>query len=210
MHNTNPLRINMVLNLCLRIIVVGILPVFAGCANQPLTIAPDDNVTSIGICLGFNEHIHADEKLLYLNATKEYVETFNQGNPVLKIDTCNMQQAHRLEIIVQNTRFIEPSEQALYAVLSTAGVIYPLTGGGVGFVWFGLSTSNLEVKPSKSLSGVDKVTYMQFYSSPYFKTSEGVRVRHMESYKEFVGGLVQEIIAKLKAKPFEAEASANT
>ncbi len=171
------------------------------CASRPLVVNPDVNVVNLGICVDFDEHIELDEKLLYLNATKEFVEQSagGDGDDSLSVAMCNRNQPHQLTVTVQHTRFVDPAEQALYVVLSTAGILYPLNGGHLGFAWLGFSTSNLELHTSPNLAVTAKPVYTQIYSSPYFLSAEGVRVKHMERFKNFLAETVRDIGRQLQA-----------
>lgn len=170
----------------------------SACASKPLSIKPDLQVAELGICIDFNEHIEDDEKLLYLNAAKQLVDNKRDKGHFLKLEMCKNTQTHKVNFMVQNTRFIDPSEQALYVLLSTAGILYPLSGGQIGFAWLGFNTSNIELSASPSISDEARPVYTQVYSSPYFLSAEAVRLKHMESFKEFVVEVVKGIEQKLQ------------
>jgi len=164
------------------------------CASRPLLINTDSLIETLGICVNFNEHIHGDEKLLYLNAAKDLVDEHQhnkKGEYVL--DTCKQGQQNQLNILVQNTNFVDPPEQAVYVLLSTVGILYPLNGGGIGFFWLGFNNTSVELTLSEKLAGTNKPVYRQVYSSPYFMDSESVRISHMESFKGMILESVQEL-----------------
>lgn len=174
----------------------------SACASRPLIINNALDVDTIGICLNFDEGTHDDEKLLYLNAVKEFVDYSRIGeNENSLVDTCKRDQTYQLNILVQNSKFVDPSEQVFYVLLSTVGIMYPLSGGGIGFFWFGLNSTSVEVSLSESLSGDGKPVYRQVYSSPYFMDSESLRIHHMENFKHMISGSLQQIGSQLKSRP---------
>ena len=175
--------------------LVSTLLLLSACASKPLLVREHTKIDTLGVCVDFNEHITAPEKLLYLEATEEFVnENRKNKSRNWQLDTCNTSQKYQLDILVQNTKFVEPSQQAMYVILSTAGILYPLNGGAFGFFWLGFNTSNLEVSVSDDLkAGSKRPVFRQVYSSPYFKGSDALRIKHMESYKVALGKLIQDL-----------------
>lgn len=168
----------------------------SACASKPLAIKEGVGLDSLGVCVDFDQHVEEDDKLLYLNATKEFVEEYNQADSEIPVNTCQQSNPYQLNFTVQNSRFIDPSEQALYVLLSTAGILYPLSGGKIAFAWLGFNTTNIEVSVSKALATSGKPVYTQFYSSPYFLSADGVRYKHMQRFKSFMTEMVDSIASQ--------------
>ena len=153
---------------------------------------------TLELCVSFNEHVNQNDRLLYLDATKEFVDDYNKQH--LKgpsLETCKSGQHEQLNVLIQRTSYVEPSEQVFYILLSIAGIAYPFSGGKFGFAWLGMNYTNVELSLSKTIAGKEKPVFRQVYSSPYFKSSETLRISHMESYKAMLKESVKEIDEQL-------------
>ena len=181
-------------------VLLMLILALSACSNVPLIVNKQVHIATLGLCVNFNEHVQQDDRLLYLDATKEFVDEYNrQGLKGPRLDTCKKGQRDQLNVLIQRDRYVEPSEQALYIVLSIAGIAYPLSGGSFGFVWFGMNSTSVELSLSESIGGKEKPVYRQVYSSPYFKGPESLRISHMESYKAMLKESVKEIVGQLNS-----------
>ena len=148
------------------------------------------------LCLNFANHIDidADDKLMHINTVNEFVEKYNElPDNSFKLKPCVSGKKDAVILTIQNSRFVAPKEQALYVIISTLGIAYPLSGGGFGFVWVGASTTTLGVQMSEDLGKNPKAVYRQFSSSPYFYELSGVKRKHMQKFKVFLFELFEEI-----------------
>ena len=158
-----------------------------------MLLKADAKISELGICVNFNEHIEAPVRLLYLNATTEFIDDYNKNTDDLELQACAAKQKNKLTIEVENTRFIEPDKQLLYLIISGLGVWYPMSGGGFGFVWFGLNSSDVQIKVSDDIALNNEPVFRHFSSWPYFSGSEAVKSKHMKQYQQFMFKLINEL-----------------
>lgn len=156
------------------------------CANKPLLLTKDSKLEDLHICLDFADHIEGNEKLLYLNSVITFIEDYNHSKQRIRLLACTKGEQRSLHVIVQNTRFIDPQKQFFYVAISVAGIVYPLSGGGIGFVWFAMNGTSLQLQLSSDLGGEHKPVYRYYTSWPYFHDLETIKIKHMEEFQVFM------------------------
>ena len=156
------------------------------CANKPLMISKGTDFKSLKLCLNFSEDIGADDKLMYLNAINQFMEKYNALKKKLLLKSCQKAKEQSLILTIQNSRLIEPKKQAFYVAISTIGIAYPLSGGNIGFAWFAMNGTNLQLSFSSDLAGTQKPVHRHFSSWPYFYDIESLKVIHMEQFQAFM------------------------
>jgi len=176
-----------------RLIPLVICLVSIACANKALPIKKNVDLPYLKLCLDFAEHIESDEKLLYLDGIKNFIEDYNARQTNLILRACNKVQEKSLIITVQNSRLVVPNMQAFYVVISAIGIAYPLSGGSVGFAWFAMNGTNLQMQLSPDVGGEHKPVHRYFSSWPYFYDVESLKVKHMEQFQEFMFENMEEI-----------------
>jgi len=176
----------------IRWILLSLLCV-TGCASNPIQLTHQIPDNKLELCVTFDNHISDDDRLLFLNASSKFINKYNQQEKSFLLASCTNKSRPALNVIIQNTRFIDPQKQALYVVISTLGVAYPLTGGSIGFMWFGLNTTDLQFMVSSESGEKTALYHRQFSSSPYFHSLESLKLRHMEQYALFLLEILQEI-----------------
>lgn len=176
------------------LVVVLMFLFLSACAHQPVVIAKSAKLEQLDICLTFHELISEDDRLLHLDAMKEFIDEYNQTDNSVHLTACH-QQGSRLAINIESTKFINPDKQVLYVLISAVGLYYPLSGGGIGFAWFGLNTTNLSLTLSQDLNPEGKSIYRQFVSSPYFNELDAVKAKHMQKFQTFMYEILKEITA---------------
>lgn len=163
------------------------------CANKALLIKKGTHLQTLKLCLNFAEQIESDDKLLYLNGIRNFIEDYNARKSNLVLQSCHKSQERSLIITVQNSRLIVPKKQALYVAISAVGIWYPLSGGSIGFAWFAMNGTNLQMQLTPDVGGEHKPVYRYFSSWPYFYDEETLRVKHMEQFQEFMFENLEEI-----------------
>jgi len=163
------------------------------CANKALPIKQGLQLQSLKLCINFAEHIEGDEKLLYLNGIKNFIEDYNNRESSLALQACNKAPERSLIITVQNSRLIAPKKQAFFVAISAVGIWYPLSGGSIGFAWFPMNGTNLQLQLSPDVGGEHKPVHRYFSSWPYFYDVESLKIKHMEQFQEFMFENIKEI-----------------
>ena len=156
------------------------------CANKPLVAKTNPQLETLFLCMNFSEQADSSEKLLYLDAINQFIETYNNSQKELVLQPCNKSQQQSLIITVNKTKWVEPNKQAFYVVVSTIGIAYPLSGGSFGFAWFAMNESNLQLAYSPDLAGTGKPVYRYVRSWPYFNGIEALKIKHMAKFQEFL------------------------
>jgi len=174
----------MLINRLVLLIICCVLSV--GCANKALPINKGVNLQTLKLCINFAEQIESDEKLLYLNGMKNFIEDYNARKSGLFLQACNKTKEKSLTITVQNSRLITPKKQAFFVAISAVGIWYPLSGGSIGFAWFAMNGTNLQMQLSPDIAGEHKPVHRYFSSWPYFYDIESLRIKHMEQFQEFM------------------------
>lgn len=171
--------------------------ILQGCASQPVSLKPDTKPGYLALCLDFASKTENDDKLLYLDAVKSFIDEYNAKNAYDEIRSCSQasqsaKPERQVTLIIQNTRYVPPSKQMLYVLISSAG-IYSLLSGGYGFAWAGLSTTTLGVKLSADIATQPKIIYRQFSSWPYFNDLPQVKQKQMKRFQVFMFELFNEL-----------------
>lgn len=164
-----------------------------GCANKPLTIKKGVELESLKLCLNFAEQIEDADKLLYLNSINAFMEDYNARKRALVLKSCNKELDQSLIITIQKSKFIEPKKQAFYVAISTIGIGYLLSGGSIGFAWFAMNGTNLQLQLSSDVGGEYQPVHRNFSSWPYFYDIESLHVKHMEQFQVFMFENITEI-----------------
>ena len=173
-------------------LLAGIL-FLGGCASQPVLIKQGSQPDTLEVCIDFAVKLDSDEKLAHLDAVNTFINNYNnQQMPHYKLLSCSKGESRAVTLIIQNTRYVPPGEQALYVLVSTAGIA-SLVNGGLGFAWAGFSTTSLGVKLSADIADTPNTVYRQFSSSPYFYELASVKIKHMNKFQSFMFGLFDEL-----------------
>ena len=163
------------------------------CANKALPIKKGVSLQTLKLCINFADHIESDEKLLYLNGMKNFIEDYNARKSSLLLKACDKAKDKRLTLTVQNSRLVAPKKQAFFVAISAVGIWYPLSGGSIGFAWFAMNGTNLQMQLSPDVGGEHKPVHRYFSSWPYFYDVESLKVKHMEQFQEFMFENLKEI-----------------
>ena len=163
-----------------------------GCASQPVSFSPNVKPHYLEVCLDFAVEMENEDKLLHLDAVNTFIGKYNARTPYYELRPCSQGKTRTVKLIIQNTRYVPPNEQALYVLISSAG-IYSLLNGGIGIVWGGMSTTTLGVDLSGDLTDKPKTVYKHFYSSPYFYDLPAVKLKHMKQFQTFMFELLDEL-----------------
>ena len=163
-----------------------------GCANQPLSFQPDTRVDYLELCLNFAREMENEDKLLHLDAVNTFIDEYNAGNSFYRIRACSKGGERQVKLTIQETRYVPPKEQAMYVLISGAG-IYFLVNNGLGLVWASLSTTMVGVDFSDDLTDKPKTVYRQFTSWPYFHELPRVKRDHMKQFQVFMLELFSEL-----------------
>ena len=130
---------------------------------------------------------------MYLNGINNFIEDYNTRKSNLSLRACNNAPEKSLIITIQNSRLIVPKKQAFYVIISTIGIAYPLSGGSIGFAWFAMNGTNLQMQLSPDVGGEHKPVHRNFSSWPYFYDTESLMFKHMEQFQAIMLANVQEI-----------------
>ncbi len=152
-----------------------------------------------------------DDKLLYLNAVNHFISEYNAQASYYKIHPCLLDEMRPLSMKKQqvtlqilNTRYIAPSEQFLYVVISGAG-IYSLVNFGYGLAWASLSETAVAVELSDDIAGRQKTVYRRFTSWPYFHGLPEVKRRHMKQFNQFMFTIFKELMLSQQQPKLKVE-----
>jgi len=170
------------------------------CAHQPMQVKHDVEVEQLEICLTFHEQIVVEDRLLHLDAIKNFIDDYNHAGQKINLLACQQGTSKSLNIAVESAKFINPEKQLLYVLASAVGLYYPLTGGGIGFAWLGFNTTNVGLSLSDDLDPGGKPVFRSVVSSPYFHELETVKARHMQKFQVFMFEVMQEIESKKISK----------
>lgn len=193
-----------------RFLFLLFIVVLFGCASQPVSFQFDEGKSRVKsdyftLCLDFAGETAIEDKLLYLDAVKSFIDEYNEAHAKDEIRACvrgngfsQSRSGAQIRLIIQSTRYVSPGEQALYVLISGAG-LYSLLNGGYGFAWAGLSSTTLGIVLSGDMASQPKVVYRQFRSWPYFQDMPGVKRKHMEQFQVFMFKLLSEL--KVESKP---------
>jgi len=171
---------------CTFSLLLIICTLLLACANKPLVAKTGVKIDTLYLCMNFDEQTEASEKLLYLDAVKDFIDQYNDKQKKLRLAACIKKQQQSLIVTVNKTRWIEPKKQVFYVLISTVGIAYPLTGGSFGFAWLAMNGSNLQLAYSPDLAETNKPVYRYFSSWPYFNRMEALQGKHMEKFQEFM------------------------
>ena len=180
-----------------------------GCANQPISLKPDIKPDYLELCLNFATQMSTEDKLLHIDAVNSFISSYNAKNLHYEIRPCVQVKASnagvngnlkensvlvekRVSLIIQKTRYVPPSEQILYVVISGVG-IYSVLNGGFGLVWAGFSGTTFGVNLSDDLTDKKKTIYRQFTSSPFFHELTTVKHKHMKQFQVSLFELFNEL-----------------
>ena len=182
------------------------LLLLVGCASQPVSLKHGVKPDLLEVCIDFSFDMNSDEKLLHLDAVNSFIESYNAQALYYKLLPCTKAENRSVTLTVQGTRYIAPSEQVLYVLVSSFG-ISSILNGGLGFAWAGFSATQLGVKLSDDIADNSKAVYRQFYSSPYFRDLASVKIHHMEKFQMFMFELFDELkqSEQLMGKPQVAD-----
>jgi len=163
-----------------------------------------DKPDSLEICLNFNSDIESEDKLMHIDAVNHFIEHYNGLRKIKEpgqshapkrhfvLQSCVSGKLKTLNLTIQRTRYVPPSEQVLYAVISTAGIL-SILNGGLGIAWAGFSTTTLGINLSADLTDKQNTIYRQFSSSPYFHELNTVKRKHMKKFQVFMFELIHEL-----------------
>lgn len=175
------------------IIFVFILLILSACANKPLVFKLGLQPKLLELCLDFSREVSGDDKLLHLDAVTTFIDDYNALNKGIRIQSCTDSNKHTVNLMIQKTEFVTPVKQVIYTIISVAGLVYPISGGSFGFIWFGGNTTNLGVTLSDDIASSKKVIYRRFASSPYFMNIDSVKEKHMKEFQTFLFELFDEL-----------------
>jgi len=167
--------------------------ILSACAGKPIKLKAGSQPQKMELCVDFAREMSGEHKLLHLDAVNTFIGQYNAKDSHYQLAPCVTGEEKTVRLTIQSTRYVPPKEQAMYVLVSTLGVAYLVSGGGIGFAWFGTNTTTLGVTLSDDIASSNKTIYRHFSSSPYFKELKAVKNKHMKQFQAFMFELFEEL-----------------